>query len=66
MFTEAKLFIIRCDINQAIQIPDITHIITVMNTIYTVHHIFNSLVYSYQHQSIAISKELRNSLIRIH
>jgi len=54
--TKAKHFIIRYRINQAIQIPNITYI---TDTMYVVYCIFNSSVHSYQHQSIAILKELR-------
>jgi len=46
---EVKLFTIRYGINQAIQISDIAHIIVVMDTIYVVYHIFDSLVHLYQH-----------------
>jgi len=49
MSTEVELFTIRCDIDQAIQISDIAHIIVVMDAIYIVHHIFDSLVHLYQH-----------------
>ena len=54
--TKAKQFIIRYSINQAIQIPNITYI---TDTMYVVYCIFNSSVHFYQHQSIAILKELR-------
>jgi len=47
MSTEVELFTIRCGINQAIQIPDIAYII--MDAIYVVHHIFDSLVHLYQY-----------------
>jgi len=57
--TEAELFAIRCGINQAIQIPNINHITIIINAIHAVYHIFDSLVYSYQLQAIAILKELR-------
>ena len=36
-FTEAKLFTIRYGINQAIQIPGVSHIIIIMNAIYIAH-----------------------------
>ena len=47
MSTEAELFAIRCGINQAIQIPNVIHIIVIINTIYAAHCIFNSLIYLY-------------------
>ena len=46
--TEAKLFAIRCGINQAIQILEATHIIVVMNAIYVAEHIFYFTIHSYQ------------------
>jgi len=57
--TEAKLFAIRYGINQTIQISDVTCIIIVIDAIHIVHCIFDSVIYSYQHQLIAILKELR-------
>jgi len=57
--TEAELFSIRCEINQAIQIPDATHIIVITNAIHLVQHIFDFMVHSYQLQSIDITKNLR-------
>jgi len=57
--TEAELFAIRCSINQTVQIPDVAYIIVVIDVMYAAYHIFNSSIYySYQHQSIAILKEL--------
>jgi len=47
MSTEAELFAIRCGINQAIQIPNVIHIIVIINAIYAAHCIFNSLIYLY-------------------
>ena len=57
--TEAKLFAIRYSINQAIQIPEATYIIIIMNAIYTAEHIFNFTIHPYQLQSIGIAKNLR-------
>ena len=56
---EAELFIIRCGINQTIQIPNVAHIIIITNAMHIVYCIFNSSIHPYQHQSIAILKELR-------
>ena len=47
--TEAELFAIRCGINQAVQIPDVAHIIVIMNAMYVAHYIFNSLIHPYQY-----------------
>ena len=57
--TEAKLFAIRCGINQTIQITDVTHIIVITDFIHSVHHIFDPSIHPYQQQSIAIPKNLR-------
>jgi len=43
--TEAELFVIRCGINQTIQVLDVSHIIVITNVIYTAQHIFDSTVY---------------------
>jgi len=61
-FTEVKLFVIRCSINQAIQIININYIIIIMNLIHAAKRIFDSLVYSYQIQTFIISRELREFL----
>jgi len=57
--TEAKLFAIRCGINQAVQISGINHIIVITDSIHVTQYIFNSSIHPYQLQSIMISKELR-------
>ena len=33
--TEAELFIIRCEINQMVQVPNITHIVIITDTIHS-------------------------------
>ena len=58
-FMEAELFTIRCDINQTIQIPEVSHIAIITDTIYAAYQIFNSSIHPYQYQSIAILKDLR-------
>ena len=57
-FMEAKLFVIRCSINQAIQFPNISCIIIITDSIYVAQKIFNSSIYPYQRQFIAIFKDL--------
>ena len=57
--TETELFAIRYGINQAIQIPEAFHIIVITNTIHLMQCIFNSMIYPYQLQLIAIAKNLR-------
>ena len=56
---KAELFAIRYDINQAISILHIRHIIVMTNSLYTIKKIFNSLLHSYQIHSAAIICELR-------
>ena len=56
---EVELFTIRCGINQATQLVNINCIIVIMDSIYVVKRIFNSLVHLYQVQLLLISKELR-------
>jgi len=56
--SEAKIFVIRCSINQAIQIPKISHIIVITDSIYVANQIFDLIIHLYQHQSIIISKYL--------
>ena len=45
--TKVELFVIRCGINQAVQVPNIKHIIVITDTIHTIRHIFDSSFYSY-------------------
>jgi len=57
--TKAELFIIRCSINQAINISNLKHIIIVTDSIHTTERIFDSSSYPYQTHSTTISMELR-------
>ena len=45
--TEAELFAIRYGINQAIQVPNISYIIVIMDSIYVAEKIFDSLTHLY-------------------
>ena len=45
--TKAKLFAIRCEINQAIQISETIYIIVITNIIYLVQCIFDSAIHLY-------------------
>ena len=56
--TEAKLFAIRCGINQACSIDSVSKIIVVTNSIYTAKKIFNRESHPYQLHSAAILSEL--------
>jgi len=51
---EAELFVIRCGINQATHINNISKIIVVTDSIHAVKRIFNPSVYPFQVQSAAV------------
>jgi len=57
--TEAELFAIRCRINQAVQIPDVSHIIVITDAIHSVRHMFDSITHPNQIQSIVIVQDLK-------
>ena len=57
--TEAKLFVIRCSINQAICLPNINCIFVITDSIHAADRIFDSLLYPYQIHLVAISCKLR-------
>ena len=57
--TEAEIFAIRCGINQAINIPGISKIIVVTNSIHVMKRIFDLSLHPFQMHSAFISKELR-------
>ena len=57
--TKAKLFVIRCGINQATYLPNIKKIVIIIDSIHVAKRIFDSLVHPYQIHSVAISCELR-------
>ena len=56
--TKTELFAIRCRINQAINTPNVEHIIVITNSIYVAERIFDSLPHLYQTHSAAIFKVL--------
>jgi len=55
---EAELFAIRCSINQAMHINNISKIIIITDSIYAVKRIFNLSVHHFQVQSAAILSDL--------
>jgi len=61
--TEAELFSIRCGINQACSINNISKIIIVTDFIHTARKIFNSEPHSFQIHSAAILNKLRKFFI---
>jgi len=56
--TEAELFAIRCGINQALSVDNISKIIIVTNSIHVVRKIFNPLSHLCQIHVVAILEEL--------
>ena len=61
--TEAKLFAIRCGINQAVNLPEISKIVIVTDSIHAVKKIFDLAIHLFQIYSAAISKELRKCFL---
>jgi len=57
--SEPELFAIRCSINQAVKIPEVSHIIFITDLIHMANQMFDSTTYSYQQQLIAILKDLQ-------
>lgn len=57
--SEPELFAIRCSINQAVKIHEVSHIIFITDLIHIANQIFNSTTHSYQQQLIAIFKDLQ-------
>jgi len=45
--TKTELFVIKCRINQTIQVPNTEHIIVITNVIHTARYIFDSSFYPY-------------------
>ena len=60
--TEAELFAIRYSINQSTCLNNVSKIIVVTDSIYTVKKIFDPSVYLYQVQLAAILSDLQNFL----
>ena len=58
-FTEAELFTIRYNINQATQLPNISQIIVITDSIHAAKRIFNSSSHPFQIHMSLISGELR-------
>ena len=61
--TKAELFTIKCSINQATNIPGISKIIIITDSIHVARLIFDSSVHSFQVYLAVISKELRKFFI---
>ena len=58
-FTEAKLFVIRYEIDQATKLHDILKIVIIIEAILAMKQIFDTSIHLYQIYSIAISKSFR-------
>ena len=56
--TKAKLFVIKCGINQATQIANINYIVVIMDLLHAAQRIFDSSIHPYQIQLVIISREL--------
>ena len=61
--TKAELFAIRCSINQATNLPGISKIIIITDSIHVIRLIFDSSIYLSQVHLAAIFKELRKFFI---
>jgi len=59
ILSKVKLFAIRYGISQAINIPEISKIFVITDSIYVVKRIFDLSIYLFQIYSASISKELR-------
>ena len=57
--TEAELFAIRCGINQVTNLPEISKIIVITDSIHAARSIFNSSIHPLQVYLATISKKLR-------
>ena len=57
--TEAELFTIGYSINQAVNLPGISKIVVVTDSVYAAKKFFDSSIHSFQVHSAAIPKELR-------
>jgi len=57
--TEAELFSIRCGINQAVKLPNISQIIIITDIILAARHIFDLSTHLFQLHSIAVSHNLK-------
>ena len=63
---EAKLFSMRCGINQATNIQGISKIVVITDLFHTVQKIFDSLSHPFQLYSVSILNELRKFFIQNH
>ena len=61
---EAKLFTIRCGINQATNLPSIKKIIIIMDSIHVARGIFDSSSHPFQIHAVSISDELRKFFVK--
>ena len=57
--TEAELFSMRCGINQAVNIPGISKIVIIIDSIYAIKRIFDSSLRLFQIHAASISNKLR-------
>jgi len=57
--TKAELFVIRCEINHAIHLPNVNYIIVITDAIPAARWIIDMLIHLYQLHFIMISKDLK-------
>ena len=62
--TEAKLFAIRCGINQACIKENVSKIIVVTDSIHAAKKIFDSKLHPFQSHTVAILNKLQNFFIK--
>ena len=63
LFSEAELLIIRYSINQATNIPSISKIVIITDSLHIARRIFNSLTNSYQKHTATISGSVRHKTL---
>ena len=64
LFSEAKLFVIKCSINQATNILGISKIVVITDLLHATWRIFNLSLHSYQIHVAFMSNELRRFFIK--
>ena len=66
MTTKAKLFIIRCSINQVTNLNSINKIVIITDSIHATKKVFDSSSHSYQIHAAVISNKLRKFFTKSH
>ena len=66
MTTKAKLFTIRCSINQATNLNSINKIVIIIDSIHATKKVFDSSSHPYQIHAVVISNKLRKFFTKSH